>query len=146
MISRHINKSLINSLLQGLVFILFLYSGFTKVLRFDLFVNNLDKSVFLEQLNTHVIAILIISIEFLIPALLLFRSTLNAGYQISFFLLLIFTGYILLILNFSPYIPCSCGGLIEYLSWKQHIVFNCVFLLILLYLIFSGKKNNPKPA
>jgi len=30
----------------------------------------------------------------------------------------------------APEMPCSCGGVIELLSWNQHVVFNGVFILI----------------
>jgi hypothetical protein len=35
-----------------------------------------------------------------------------------------FTTYIILILNFSSFIPCSCGGILEKLGWTEHLIFN----------------------
>lgn len=31
-------------------------------------------------------------------------------------------------MSFSKRLPCSCGGVIALLSWKQHIAFNLFFL------------------
>jgi hypothetical protein len=41
-----------------------------------------------------------------------------------------FTTYIVIILNFSENIPCSCGGILENMTWGQHLVFNCIFIII----------------
>jgi hypothetical protein len=30
----------------------------------------------------------------------------------------------------SANLPCSCGGVIQQLSWKQHIVFNISFIVL----------------
>nr|WP_276834881.1 MauE/DoxX family redox-associated membrane protein [Chryseobacterium cucumeris] len=48
----------------------------------------------------------------------------------SFVLMLIFTGYIALLLSKSKNLPCSCGGILEKMSWNQHLYFNigCVTL------------------
>lgn len=132
------------TLLQCLVFFLFLYSGITKTIGFGLFVNSLDKSLFFNDFNTRGIGIAVITAEFAIPLLLFFESTVLYGYLLSFLLLLLFTAYILLMFMLSPFLPCSCGGLIESLSWGQHIVFNLVFIGISLLLFFN--KNKKKAA
>ncbi|HEY0610824.1 MAG TPA: MauE/DoxX family redox-associated membrane protein, partial [Chitinophaga sp.] len=48
----------------------------------------------------------------------------------SFALMLLFTGYIAAILSFSEELPCSCGGVLEEMSWQQHLVFNITFTLL----------------
>jgi hypothetical protein len=30
----------------------------------------------------------------------------------------------------SPYLPCSCGGILETMNWKEHLVFNLVFVCL----------------
>jgi hypothetical protein len=45
-------------------------------------------------------------------------------------LMVSFTIYIIATLTFSKHIPCSCGGIIAQLSWKQHILFNTVFIIL----------------
>jgi hypothetical protein len=127
--------------LQSLVFFLFLYSGITKTIGFGLFVNTLDKSLFFNDFNTRFIGIFVIAAEFAIPVLLFFESTALYGYLLSFLLLLLFTAYILLMFLLSPFLPCSCGGLIESLSWRQHIFFNVAFMAISLLLFFNKNKK-----
>jgi hypothetical protein len=133
--------SYVVTFLQCLVFFLFLYSGITKTIGFGLFVNSLDKSLFFDAFNTRLIGMLVIGAEFAIPVLLFFESTVAYGYLLSFLLLLLFTAYILLMFLLSPYLPCSCGGLIESLSWTQHIFLNVAFMGISLLLFYNKNKK-----
>jgi len=128
------------------VFLIFLYSALSKTLKFDLFVSNLDESPFFENIGTSFIATFVIVIEYAIPLLLFFDKTTKIGYLMSFVLFFVFTGYIVMILKVSPYLPCSCGGLIETLSWTQHIYFNVFFLVVSMMLFLSyddihGERN-----
>jgi hypothetical protein len=52
-----------------------------------------------------------------------------------------FTTYIFLILNFSDYIPCSCGGVLEKMGWTEHIVFNLIFIVIAAIGVFYLEMN-----
>ena len=27
-------------------------------------------------------------------------------------------------ITYSPYLPCSCGGLIDFLTWNEHLALN----------------------
>jgi hypothetical protein len=66
----------------------------------------------------------------LISLMLVIKRTRLFGLYASFFLMSLFTAYLTIMLNFSYYIPCSCGGVLEYLSWDQHILFNAFFIVI----------------
>lgn len=134
------NKKHIILFFQVLIFLLFLYSAVSKASTFEIFVNNLDKSLFFETFNTSYLAKAVIIVEFVIPILLFFKSTEKAGYIISFLLLLLFTGYIFLMYAFSPFMPCSCGGLIGQLSWSQHIIFNIIFMIMSLYMAYQTEE------
>lgn len=72
----------------------------------------------------------IIIAEFLIAGLLCYRKTRKIGLIGSFVLMLVFTGYIILIISTRNNLPCSCGGILEKMSWHQHLYFNmgCVVL------------------
>ena len=135
------NKKYILLAFHYSIFIVFLYSAISKSMNVELFINNLDKSPFFFNLNTKFLAFLIITIEFLIPGVLFFESTSKIGYISSFFLLFVFTGYILMMIVFSPYLPCSCGGLIEHLSWNQHIYFNILFMCFSFILFNNADKH-----
>lgn len=59
--------------------------------------------------------------------LLVIHRTRLTGLFLSL-LMLLFTGYVaVVLLNVFGRIPCSCGGVIELLGWKAHLVFNIFF-------------------
>lgn len=99
-------------------------------------------SAFADYVAFGVPAIEILTVIFLIlPKLELM------GLYGFYFLMIMFTTYIILILNFTDFIPCSCGGVLETLGWKEHLIFNLVFILISLfaiYLNFKHLKREPK--
>lgn len=64
-----------------------------------------------------------------------------------------FTTYIFIILNFSTFVPCSCGGILEKMGWTEHLIFNISFLLLAVLGIFLStekkeehNKTNKKTA
>jgi hypothetical protein len=84
----------------------------------------------------------------LIIACLLFGRYKKAGLWLSLALLLLFTGYICYMILYDPNIPCSCGGVIGMLTWKQHILFNLDFMIFSLVGLFSIRRHqyNTQPA
>lgn len=109
--------------------LLFCYAGIIKLMDFENFQVQISASPLLSEFKEF-LPYLIIIVEFFIAGLLCYRKTRNIGMIGSFVLMLIFTGYIVLILNTSDNLPCSCGGILEKMSWHQHVYFNigCVFL------------------
>nr|WP_236951550.1 MauE/DoxX family redox-associated membrane protein [Mariniflexile sp. TRM1-10] len=49
---------------------------------------------------------------------------------LSTFLMSTFSAYIFIMINFSPNVPCSCGGILEQLNWKEHLYFNLLFVFL----------------
>ena len=76
------------------------------------------------------VAWMVPGVEYLLALLLLFNGTRLVAFYGSLVLMVMFTTYILLVLNFSDYIPCSCGGVLEDLGWTEHIVFNLFFVAL----------------
>ena len=67
----------------------------------------------------------------LLTVLLLFVPRFQlTGLYASAILLTGFTLFLVLMLAVDKNLPCSCGGIIAKLSWKQHIAFNCFFILV----------------
>ena len=73
--------------------------------------------------------------------LLCINATRLTGLYLSFFLMIAFTVYIFLILNYSDFVPCSCGGIIEKLGWTEHMIFNICFALCALAAIGITEKE-----
>lgn len=112
--------------------ILFLYTGIAKLVEFAVFKAQLEESPVLEPVAP-VIAWALPTVEFIICILLFFPSFRLKGLWATLVIMATFTIYVLIMLLTSPELPCSCGGIIEELSWPGHLVFNgaCVLLSLI---------------
>jgi hypothetical protein len=77
-----------------------------------------------------IIAWLVPAVEIIIAVLMVFDRFRVLALFAAFALMVMFTAYIYIILNFSDFVPCSCGGVLEKLSWTQHLIFNIVFIIL----------------
>jgi uncharacterized membrane protein YphA (DoxX/SURF4 family) len=108
---------------------LFVYAAVSKLLTYDEFKAQIEKSPLIMH-HVYWIAWAVPLIEIVI-ALMLFISRLRLlALYASFSLMLMFTGYIFIILNFSPDVPCSCGGVLSSMGWTAHLIFNIGFTLL----------------
>lgn len=106
---------------------LLVYAAMNKGLDFENFKVELGQSPLLSAFAGW-ISWAVLIVEFMIAILLLFPSTrINALYA-GFCLMTMFSAYIFIMLNYSSFLPCSCGGILEKMSWKEHLVFNIVFV------------------
>ena len=119
-------KNTIVEIISALLVFLFVYAAFSKLFDFDRFKYQISQSPFITHISRMVVWTIPIG-ELLISVALVVRRTRIAGMYAAFFLMLLFTGYIFIMLRYSPYLPCSCGGVLSGMSWKQHFVFNLVF-------------------
>ena len=137
-------RSIIVQAITCLYILLFIYTSVSKLLEFEEFRIQLAQSPLLSA-YAGLIAPLVIAIELLIAGMLCFKATRLIGLYLSFFLMIAFTVYIYLILNYSDFVPCSCGGVIEQLGWTEHLIFNISFtVLALLAIIISEKERNTR--
>lgn len=112
-----------------LYILLFVYAAVNKLLDFENFQVQLAQSPLLSAFAGP-ISYTVIAVEVVIALMLCFQKSKKAGLYAGFSLMVMFTGYIVIILKYSPFIPCSCGGVLEKLTWNQHLVFNVIFVLI----------------
>lgn len=80
-------------------------------------------------------------LEFLVVVLLIIPRWRLKGLYCSLVLMFAFMVYILALLAFSNHLPCSCGGIIELLSCKQHILFNMIFIVMAIVEIVLEKNQ-----
>ncbi|MFA7615511.1 MAG: MauE/DoxX family redox-associated membrane protein [Weeksellaceae bacterium] len=109
--------------------LLFVYAAVSKLIEFEDFQIQLAQSPLLSA-YAGLVAPVIIAIELITVIFLSFRVTRLVGLYLSFSLMAAFTIYISLILNYSEFIPCSCGGILEDMGWTEHLVFNIGFILL----------------
>lgn len=117
--------------------LLFTYAATSKLFDFENFQIQLAQSPLLSAFAGWIAFATPLS-EYLIVILLLIKRFRLIGLYASFTLMVMFTAYIYIILNYSEFIPCSCGGILEKMTWNQHLLFNLAFvalsaLAILLY-------------
>src|SRR6202048_5203484 len=120
------NKNLFVEIISALLVFLFIYASLSKLLDFDKFIYQLSQSPFITNISWLVVWAIPLG-EILISICLIIKRTRLAGLYLSFFLMLLFTGYIFIMLQYSSYLPCSCGGVLSSMSWKQHFYFNLAF-------------------
>ncbi len=122
-------KAILVEIISILLIILFVYSALSKLLEFQNFQAQLSQSPLLSA-YTEFVSYSVLIVEFLIALFLAIPRTRFIGFLASFALMLLFTAYIIVILNYSSFVPCSCGGILEKLGWKEHLIFNVVFTML----------------
>ncbi|QKJ28406.1 hypothetical protein HQ865_01065 [Mucilaginibacter mali] len=123
-------KEIIADILVTLIFMMFLYAAFSKYFDFSGFkraMGNQPFPVWLSQL----LVIVLPPAEVITATLLLFEKTRKSGLIATIILMITFTFYIIaILLHLYPAEPCTCGGIIRLLTWKQHLLFNLFFIAI----------------
>ncbi|WGF92179.1 MauE/DoxX family redox-associated membrane protein [Aequorivita marisscotiae] len=129
-------------LVSYLFILLFVYAAISKLLDFETFTVQLAQSPLLSA-YAGFIAWLVPGIEMAIALLLMVPKFRTIALYAAFTLMAMFTAYIFIILNYSDFIPCSCGGVLEKMSWTQHFIFNLVFIILAgVVVFFTTEKNN----
>ena len=108
---------------------LFIYATIAKIMDYTLFKEQLTESPVLKPVAIPM-AIGLPIVEFALVVLLAVPKWRLKGLYTSAGLLAIFTIYIVVVMTTSDRLPCSCGGLLEQMSWKGHIIFNISFIFI----------------
>jgi putative oxidoreductase len=130
-----------------LLLLLFTYTAISKFLDYGLFVFQMQRAPLpLMKSVAPILGWLMPTIEMLIViGLLITRFRLKALCS-SVILLTMFEIYITGMLLANQHLPCTCGGIISTMSWKQHLFFNAFFISIGIIAIIRVKKYKFPPA
>ncbi|GEN71221.1 MauE/DoxX family redox-associated membrane protein [Chryseobacterium lathyri] len=125
--------------------LLFVYAAMSKLLDFENFEVQLAQSPLLSA-YAGFISYAVIFVELLLAILLCLPNTQIIALYGSLGLMSAFTIYIYLILKYSDFVPCSCGGILEKLGWTEHLIFNIVVVVLIFSAIIyrSWKENRLK--
>lgn len=123
------SKRIIIEITCLLYILLLVYAAMNKGLDFENFKVELGQSPLLSAF-AHWISWTVLIVEFAIAIFLLFPKTRTKALYAGFCLMTMFTAYIFIMLNYSSYLPCSCGGILEKMSWNEHLIFNIVFVVL----------------
>jgi uncharacterized membrane protein YphA (DoxX/SURF4 family) len=128
-------KAITVEIISILFVFLFMYAATSKLIDVEKFKIQLGQSPLITKFSD-LITWFIPALELMLSVLLIIPKYRLLALYGSFSLMTLFTAYIVFVLNFSDFIPCSCGGILEHMSWKTHIYFNLTFMLIAIAGIF----------
>ena len=138
-------KETILTLCSTALAVLFFYAAIVKLIDYDHAQASMRKQVFSNSI-ADILTWLVPAAELITVLFLLYRPTQTLGLWTSLVLLILFTAYIVLAMRgFLGERPCSCGGILQRLSYPWHILLNLLFLAIsILGLIYHHHpKRNP---
>ena len=116
-------------IISSLFILLFVYTAVSKWLDYRSFQNTLKQSPLIGSFAAVIVWLLPLT-ELTIAGLLFYWPTRKLGLYAAGSLMILFSGYIGYMLLFASHLPCSCGGVLKYLSWRSHLFFNLGFILL----------------
>ena len=122
-------KELVIDIITYLLILLFSYAALSKLGDYDTFRLQLLQSP-ITTAYAGIISIVLPSGELLVVLALILPATRLTGLYASLFLLSLFSVYIYVLLHYSFYISCNCGGILGHMKLDTHFWFNIVFLVI----------------
>lgn len=122
--------------------LLFVYASVSKLMDFENFQVQIAQSPVMSP-YAGLASYAVIIIELFFAGLLVSEATRLLGLYCSLGLMTSFSVYIYVTLNYSESVPCSCGGILEKLGWREHLIFNivCVIILTISIIIFEKFKD-----
>lgn len=132
-----------NVLLSAIYYFLIFFISYTfmnKLLAIQSFQTNLLKTGLYSSSTTEYLSYLVLAGElFVLIALLFFRKL---GERLLLAMLTVFTIYICFLQFTGRYEVCGCGGVLNGLAFKYHLVINVVLVFFALLLVQANSKNN----
>jgi hypothetical protein len=125
-------------LVAALFILVFVYTATSKLMQLEHFETVLKTSPLIGGYARYV-SVMLPGIELMTALLLFFPGTRMRGLALSLALMILFTVYISYMLVFNQHLPCSCGGVIGGLSWKEHLFFNLILTVIAAAAVFHNK-------
>lgn len=124
------NSVLIFDVISYLFVLLFVYTAVSKLMTIATFQKVLSHYPMLTRYTVFT-SYAVPTIELLVAALFVHNKTKVIGMITTLILILIFLLYIVFMLHsLGTNLPCSCGGIISKLSWKDHIWFNAILIIL----------------
>lgn len=133
-------RSVIVEIIGALFIFLFVYTAINKIIAFDTLKHVLKKYPLIGDFST-LVAWLLPAAELVVAAMLFIPKTKLVGLYSALSLMSAFTIYLFYMLVFTPKLPCTCGGMLQQLSWPQHLIFNLFFVLLAIVGIRLFKKQ-----
>ena len=136
-------KAIAIEIICFLFILLFVYAAVTKLMDYQKFTVQIGQSPLLTDF-AGILAWLVPGSELVFAGMLAIPRLRQIGLYASFSIMVMFTVYIIAILQFSENIPCSCGGVLEAMGWTEHLIFNIGFVILGLVGILLNAPPAPK--
>lgn len=135
------NRETLLNIISFFLALTFSYAAISKVLDVEKFQVQLGQSTMLGFI-ARPLSYIVPVIEVIFSVLIFIPRTRLVTFYGLLALMTVFTSYIVVIMNYSYHIPCSCGGILNTLGWKYHLIFN----LLLCALILAGIVTLESPS
>jgi uncharacterized membrane protein YphA (DoxX/SURF4 family) len=132
-------RSTIVEIIALLFVMLFLYTGISKLMEYDVAMEQIALTPLLAPIAKEIVIVLPIA-EIIVSVLLFLPRTRRLGLYASLLLMISFTGYIVYILSYNDQLPCTCGGILQQMSWTQHLIFNGAAIAFALTAILLSRR------
>jgi putative oxidoreductase len=134
----HLNT--VTDVIRLILIFLFAYTAANKLLNLAIFRQTMMVAHIPESL-AEIISVIVPVLEIILILLLSINQTKRSGLYGSLIILLFFTGYIIYMKLWLPKLPCSCGGIIQKLTWNQHLLLNITLTVLTYYAVMTDKKR-----
>jgi len=138
-----VKRNTIIEVIAALFILLFVYTGINKLIAFTTLKNVLVEYPIVGSIPVFTAWALPVT-ELIISLLLFFPRTKLWGLYSALTLMISFTLYLAYMLSSTTNLPCTCGGLLQKLSWPQHLIFNIIFVLLAATGIWLKRLEKPK--
>jgi putative oxidoreductase len=128
-------RTFIVEIISALLIILFFYTALSKSYNIGATQEALVRTKVFTGKESYIAWGVVIA-EYIAAILLIFPRFRKLGLYVSFILMAAFTLYVGFMMAYLTNLPCSCGGVISNMSWKQHLLFNLFFT----FLAFLGTR------
>lgn len=132
-----------NHIIAILFIALWVYAAFHKLIDLPTFKVQMGKSPMLSNIAP-ILAWAVPLFELVIAYLLLYRRTRQFGLYATIYLMVAFSTYLYITLNYSYYVPCTCGGFISAMDWRTHIFFNLGCAAVAAVAIVLAHRQQPQ--
>lgn len=142
------SKLFVQDMIRFLLIALFIYAGSSKLFEVGIFKAQMMKSPLLPASFIPFLAYAIPLFEIALSVLLASKNLYRMALLFSFFLMLLFSLYLIALNVFfsEADIPCSCGGILGHLTYEVHIIFNLCFTILSLVGFIFSKQGQPRIA
>jgi thiol-disulfide isomerase/thioredoxin len=138
----NMNRTWLLNCIAYFFILLFLYTGIDKLLEIHAFKDQMLSSPLLGPIAGFVTWALPIT-EIVLAILLFVPNWRLKGLYASLTLMVVFTIYLAAILLIDNHLSCSCGGIIEDLTPRQHLLFNAATIILAGLAIASARRRQP---